>query len=176
MRLCPHGAHRAKEFFWHLYKEEQGGFQPGRDHATVFKTFCNSIGIGDAALEAEYEGYWPNFTHMLDARPCQEALVRELATAYAWESAILRIAGPLGQILNEVAARYALERKTLAYFDEHIEVDEEHARLALDVLLTYATTNGLIDEAFDAIFDTLVKRNPWVLPLVSPEGTEAEKR
>lgn len=166
MRLCPHDAYRAKKFFWSIYREEQGDFKPGRSHAEVFKLFCAGVGLSDAELYAEYSGYWPNYQYLLDEPPSLEALVRELAVSYAWESIILRIAGPLTRTLNTIATTHRLTAEQLSYFPDHIEVDQEHGALALEVLNHYASTEALQELSLTAIRKTLVERNPWILPLL----------
>jgi len=165
MRICPHDAHLAKKFFWEIYQEEQGGFEPGKNHAEVFRAFCLDVGLTEEILEDEYQGYWPNYAYLLTEPPSMTALVRELAVSYAWESAIARVAPQLQKLLDSVLQELGREDVDVRYFDEHVVLDVHHAEMAADVLVAYAVTEDLRDVAKASIRDTLVTQNPWMLPL-----------
>jgi pyrroloquinoline quinone (PQQ) biosynthesis protein C len=171
MRLCPSNAIRAKEFFWTIYGEEQGRFVIERNHATVFKRFCNAIGIDDQTLEREYEGYWPNFRYLLTEPPSTTAVVRELAISYAWESAIATIADPLGATVVRLQNELEVASEDLRYFSDHLVIDESHAERALSALTTYLADDDLIRFALSSIHRTLIDENPWRLTLVAKEAS-----
>ena len=38
--LCPHEATKAKKYFCYLYREEQGNFEEGMNHADLLKPVC----------------------------------------------------------------------------------------------------------------------------------------
>jgi pyrroloquinoline quinone (PQQ) biosynthesis protein C len=164
LRICPHDAYVAKKFFWHIYEEEQGDFVEGQNHAQMFAKFARAIGITDRDLEAEYLAYRVNFEYMREAEQSLENVVAELAISYAWESAINRIATTLTASLGDVRERFSLSDEDIEYFTAHITLDQDHARLALQTLEHYLTSPILEDIARAAIRDSLIERNPWVLP------------
>ena len=45
--LCPHEANEAKKYFCYLYREEQGNFKPGENHADLLKPVCYDVGLTD---------------------------------------------------------------------------------------------------------------------------------
>lgn len=152
LRLCPHDAVRAKEFFARAYAEEQGQFRAGEDHASVFARVCHAFGLTPDALEGEVERYATRFRHLRDLEPSRHAMVRELAIAYAWESAApvigLAIAGALER-------HYAVPKEALGFFALHDVADRLHSAEALRVLLAYADSPELVAVALAAIDETL---------------------
>ncbi|MGX1884889.1 iron-containing redox enzyme family protein [Streptomyces sp. NPDC055287] len=157
MRLCPHDAYAAKKYFWQIYEEEQGGFKPGRNHAQWFKTFCTSIGLTDAELEAEYEAYWPRYSYLLTEKPSRDAVVRELAVSYAWEAVI----GIVGEEVLATLKQLGYDDTQLSYFSGHLEVDEGHSALALSILQAYVTDAPTMRVARQAVHDDVIVSNPW---------------
>ncbi|GAB6987908.1 iron-containing redox enzyme family protein [Nocardioides pyridinolyticus] len=165
LRICPFEDYRAKAYFSALYVEEQGEFQPGRNHAHLFATFCQAIGLTEQELVAEFEGYWPNYSYLLMAPPSESLVLNELAISYSWESMIRRIAEPLQQVLAKIAGERSISDNDLEYFPGHIELDEEHEQMAREALANYATTDERRAFIIEATRRTLVEANPWVLPL-----------
>ena len=152
LRLCPYGATEAKRFFARAYVEEQGLFRPGEDHASLFRRLCDALAIAAAVLEDEVRRYARRFDYLRALEPSPEAMVRELAIAYAWESA----APVLGQSLASALRRhYAVPASALVFFELHHAVDREHSAEAERVLLAYADTPELRRLALAAIAETL---------------------
>lgn len=152
MRLCPYGASRAKEFFARAYVEEQGSFRPGEDHASLFGRLCAGLGLTTDELEEETRRYAPRFRHLRESEPSLRVMVRELAIAYAWESA----APVLGLAVARALARhYAVPATALGFFTLHDAADRAHSAEALRVLLTYVAGPELTAVALAAIRGTL---------------------
>lgn len=169
MRLCSVGAADAKRFFAHVYAEEQGQFAPGKDHATLFETFCLAIGLGRDELEAEYQGYWPNFADLLVEEPGNGPMLRELAISFAWESMAPHLAGSLQRLLVSVRQVFDMSDEDIAslaeYFPLHVNLDEKHSNEALGALLCYVNDDSALEAACHAIRVSLVDKDPWSLPL-----------
>jgi pyrroloquinoline quinone (PQQ) biosynthesis protein C len=162
LRLCPYGATRAKEFFARAYVEEQGHFRPGEDHASLFRRLCDALEISPGALEDETRRYARRFRYLRELEPSAPAMVRELAIAYAWESA----APALGQTLaRALGHHYGVPAAALEFFELHRAVDREHSAEALRVLRAYADRPELQQLALGAIAETLDLRNYF-----EPEG------
>jgi hypothetical protein len=152
LRLCPYEARDAKAFFARAYVEEQGHFRRGEDHASLFRRLCDALAVPADALEREVRDYARRFRHLRDLEPSPEAMVRELAVAYAWESA----APALGDAVADALCRhYALPADAVRFFALHVAVDREHSAEARDVLLAHATTPALAAIALAAVAETL---------------------
>jgi Iron-containing redox enzyme len=160
LRLCPTRAYSAKRFFWEIYREEQGDFLAGRDHAELFKPVCHKLGISDDELEAEFNSYWPHYCWMLAAEPSYPVMIKELAVSYAWESFIINIGPGLTAALR---GHYGFTDRELLYFKLHSGVDEGHSAAALDTLSEYVTDGSLEGLAREAITDSLIRRNYFSL-------------
>jgi pyrroloquinoline quinone (PQQ) biosynthesis protein C len=156
IRICPRQAYSAKRFFVNIYCEEQGNFYPGADHAEMFKLVCYKLGLSDQELEVEFKSYWPRYKYLLAAQPSYEALARELAISYAWESFIIKAGRGFAAALSR---DYGLTVKDLIYFTVHSSVDEKHSNDALELVAEYVTDEALAQVALDAITDTLVTNN-----------------
>jgi pyrroloquinoline quinone (PQQ) biosynthesis protein C len=152
LRLCPHGAARAKAFFARAYAEEQGQFRLGEDHASVFGRVCRALDLTTEELEEETKRYAARFRYLRDLEPSWRAMVRELAIAYAWESA----APVLGMaIASALEWHYAVPAEALRFFSLHAAADRAHSAEALQVLLAYADGPELVAVALAAIDETL---------------------
>ncbi len=152
LRLCPHDAVRAKEFFARTYVEEQGRFRAGEDHASVFRRVCHALDLTTDVLEEETGRYAVRFRYLRELEPSRGAMVRELAIAYAWESA----APMLGlAIASALERHYAVPPDALRFFSLHEAADRAHSAEALEVLLAYADRPELVAVALAAIDETL---------------------
>jgi pyrroloquinoline quinone (PQQ) biosynthesis protein C len=158
MRLCPHDAVIGKKYFWEIYKEEQGDFMPGKNHAEWFKSFCAVLELSGEDLEREYKAYVPRYSYLLTEEPSYEAMIRELAISYAWETTIL-VAGP--RVIQVLIDKLRLHESQLDYFTGHLVVDEGHSELALNALKAYVTTSATMETARRAVHNDLVVSHVW---------------
>jgi len=158
IRLCPHEASHAKQFFAHLYVEEQGDFATGKNHAQLFASFCATLGVTQQELDAEYERYWPRYSYLLTESPSPQGMIRELSISCAWESVIVRIGDTLMRSLSD---NYGFSDEQLDYFRLHVQVDQSHAAEAQRVLRHYVTDEQLMALAKKAVYDDLIEGSPW---------------
>jgi hypothetical protein len=162
LRLCPADAYVAKKFFWRLYAEEQGDFDPNQNHASLFAGFCRRLGVTDEDMETEFQAYWPHYRYMLTDEPSHEVLVRELTISCVWESVILRLGSAY---LSAIGQAFDLDAEALRYFTVHQTADAHHSVAALKVLRHYASTMADLELVRATIHDTLVTANPWTIKL-----------
>ncbi|MCB0279432.1 MAG: iron-containing redox enzyme family protein [Calditrichaeota bacterium] len=155
MRLCPPNAYSAKQYFWYLYREEQGFFKPGENHAELFLPACYALGLSDEELEKEYQAYWPHYKYMFNLTPSTDVFIRELAISTAWES-FSPIVGPH---LIKALKKYDIGDDGLKYFTLHYEVDQRHGNQAYKTLSDYVINTDLQSIAMDAISDSMLKNN-----------------
>jgi len=160
LRLCPPDAVTAKQFLWRLYAEEQGDFQPGADHASLFARFCRSLGLTDDDMAAEWEHYWPAYRYMLTDLPSHSVLVRELTICPVWESVILRLGAGYLQAIQQA---FPAADPDFTYFTVHATVDTHHSVAALSVLQEYVRSDEDLAIVRTTVQSTLVTDNPWAI-------------
>lgn len=154
MYLCPRGATNGRRYFWHLYEEENGNFGETPDHAEMFRAVCRDIGISDERLDAYYERYAKIWTPMFQREPSYEAMVKELAISFAWESITPKYGGRFLPTFRDI---YGVSEEGMRFFSLHNSVDEEHAQFAEDVVVEYAAGSAELSAiAIDAVEEALV--------------------
>lgn len=162
LALCPYRATAAKDYFHHLYVEEQGEFAPGQDHAAMFLPVCAHFGIEGEELEAEVIAYAAEVRRRLPHEPSRQALIGELATSFAWENFTV---GAGQTLLATLRDTYRLPDDALAYFVAHHAIDQGHSNHALDTLLLYLEDDEDLALARQAIRATLVDDLYFLWPL-----------
>jgi pyrroloquinoline quinone (PQQ) biosynthesis protein C len=152
MRICPIEALDVRKFLCEIYEEEHGNFEVGRDHAALWKKFCNALGLADSELERHYHQYAAGFSYMSEIEPSVDNMVTEIAIMTAWESV-----GPLFARLplESLRTHYDLSPDALEFFELHSVVDVEHSSQALELLTRYASTPVLRERAIAAMTETL---------------------
>jgi pyrroloquinoline quinone (PQQ) biosynthesis protein C len=153
LALCPFEAVEAKRYFHHLYVEEQGDFEDGKDHATMFLPVCRHFGIDRHELEEEVRAYTDEVRRRLPTEPSRAALISELATSFAWENFTVGAGRALVATLRDI---YHLPAHALDYFIAHHAIDQGHSDHALETLLLYVADDDDLARAKQAIRATLV--------------------
>jgi pyrroloquinoline quinone (PQQ) biosynthesis protein C len=151
LRICPHDAASAKRYFWYLYREEQGNFEPGRNHAELFLPIAAELGLTQDDLDEAYRNHVRRYEYMKEIQPSVKALVRELAISFSWESFM-----PLFGARTIAAAKNHYGIKDVSYFTEHSDVDPGHSDQAVAILGEWASSDELKEIARAAIRETLV--------------------
>ncbi len=164
MYLCPHDAVEAKKYFCFLYREEQGGFVFGKNHADLMKPLCYELGLTDDNLEYCYEKYRRSFFYLFHETPSYEVMIRELGISVAWESLTPYFGERLIAPLRE---KYNFSEKAMRYFTTHHTVDQAHSKQAVKTLAKYCTDDASFEIAKrgirSALIDDLHLTQPYTL-------------
>jgi len=161
--LCPHEATVAKKYFCYLYREEQGNFKEGKNHADLLKPVCFDLGLTEKEIEDCYERYKKSFLYLFHEKPSMEIMIRELGISVAWES-LTPFFG--ARLIDSLREHYKLSEKGMEYFTVHHLVDQAHSKQAVKTLAHYCTTHELMKIAKQGIKSALIDD----LHLVRPYG------
>jgi len=151
--LCPHDATVAKKYFCYLYREEQGNFKEGMNHADLFKPVCFDLGLTEEEIESCYEKYSKTFLYLFHEKPSMEVMVRELGISVAWES-LTPFFGK--RLIGSLKDNYQLSEQAMKYFTIHHSVDQAHSIQAITTLAHYCVDEKLLAIAKKGIRSALV--------------------
>ena len=151
--LCPHDATVAKKYFCYLYREEQGNFKEGMNHADLLKPVCLDLGLTELEIEACFEKYSKGFLYLFHEKPSYEVLLRELGISVAWES----LTPYFGErLLSSLKENYKLSPEAMKYFTVHHAVDQAHSKQAVKTLAHYCTNDERLEIAKSGIESALI--------------------
>lgn len=151
--LCPHEATLAKKYFCYLYREEQGNFKEGMNHADLFKPVCFDLGLTEKQIEDCYDKYSRTFLYLFHEKPSMEVMVRELGISVAWESLTPYFGKGLIDSLKE---NYHLSDAAMKYFTIHHSVDQAHSKHAIKTLAHYCIDERMLSIAKQGIKSALI--------------------
>ncbi len=159
IRICPLEAVDVRRLWWHLLEEESGHFVTDHDHASLLLPVCRSLGIAPAELDAEYSRHLLGLEELRKTPTSAVTTVMELAQTFVDESVLARKATLVAESL---ASNYSVSQADLFYFQLHSTVDVEHSDQVLNVLASYAASQGLDDVAVNRVEICLAEFPVWL--------------